>query len=220
MNDQYTSSNTYEEATYVEAQAPTGTSGLAISSLVCSLILCCPATTVVGALLGFFAIFTTGPGRKRGRGLALSGLLIGLISTALWIIPMYWLGSMMTKIYTVPKQVIVESAAGDYAAAGVHFMNGHTPSDEEFKAFSEEVSKRYGAILGLQPGQDQTGQTADSFEMPYVFKFENGTVSGYAVYGVEDRISEPFSLLSITLEDDDAGDLTLEAGKGGSGGTP
>ena len=220
MTDQYTSSTSFEDTTDSNVQVPTSTSGLAIASLVCSLILCCPATTVIGAILGFAAIFTTGQNRKRGRGLAISGLLIGLVSTALWIIPMVWIGGLMTKIYTVPKEVIVQSAAGDYAAAGSQFMNGHAPSDEEFKQFSDEVQKRYGAIVSMQPQQDQQNQTGDSFQMPYVFTFENGKTSGYAVFGIQDQLSEPFVLLSITLEDADSGNLTLEAGKGGSGDTP
>ena len=54
-------------------------SGLAIGSLVCSLICCVPVTTIPGILLGIWAMVSIGnnPARK-GKGLAVAGIMLGV----------------------------------------------------------------------------------------------------------------------------------------------
>ncbi len=60
------------------------TSGLAIASLVFSLIFCCPFLGLIGVLLGLFALGPTGRPGVKGRGLAIAGILIGLLVTVGW----------------------------------------------------------------------------------------------------------------------------------------
>ena len=67
------------------------TSGIAIASLVCSLICCIPVTTILGILLGVGAMVSIGSNpEKKGKGLAITGIILGAVFTALqaWAYPM------------------------------------------------------------------------------------------------------------------------------------
>ena len=63
------------------------TSVMAILSLVCSLICCIPGLGILGSLLGVFALIGIGGSRGRvgGKGLAISGIIIGILMTVIWI---------------------------------------------------------------------------------------------------------------------------------------
>ncbi|GAF92052.1 unnamed protein product, partial [marine sediment metagenome] len=61
--------------------APWRTSGLATAALVCSLIFCCPGLGLIGLLLGLAALPDTRRPGVGGRGLAVAGILIGLLVT-------------------------------------------------------------------------------------------------------------------------------------------
>ncbi len=56
---------------------PQGTSGVAIASLVCGILFCIPVTALAALVCGIVGINQTGPGRKRGRGLAIAGTVLG-----------------------------------------------------------------------------------------------------------------------------------------------
>lgn len=66
---------------------PQRTSALAVTSFVLSLICCLPGISLVGALLGGFAIIriSQSRGALSGRGLAIAGLIVGMLITMLWI---------------------------------------------------------------------------------------------------------------------------------------
>ena len=61
------------------------TSGLAVVSLVCSLIFCIPLLGLLGAVLGIASLRATRQPGVRGRGLAIGGIIVGLLATAAWI---------------------------------------------------------------------------------------------------------------------------------------
>lgn len=69
---------------------PTGqqpsTSGMAIASLVCSLagLLICGVPAVLGVIFGFVGLSQTKNGARNGRGLAIAGLVVGIIAVLLW----------------------------------------------------------------------------------------------------------------------------------------
>ncbi|MFG1603736.1 DUF4190 domain-containing protein [Actinoplanes sp. NPDC049265] len=52
-----------------------GTSGLAVAGLILAFLL-----APIGFILSLIAIFKTGPGRRKGRGLAVAGLVISLLA--------------------------------------------------------------------------------------------------------------------------------------------
>ena len=68
------------------------TSRLAIGSILSSLVVCCPVTTILGPLLGGVALKKIGADPAlRGRGLAMTGIALGLIFTILQALTGLWL---------------------------------------------------------------------------------------------------------------------------------
>lgn len=67
---------------------PPGTSGLAIASLVTSLVslMFCGLTSIVGVILGAIAIRETKRTGQDGFGLALAGVIVGSLQVLLWVL--------------------------------------------------------------------------------------------------------------------------------------
>lgn len=90
------------------------TSGLAVGSLVCSLIVCCiPVTSVVGVILGFCALPGINSGKAKGKGVAYAGIVIGLLGL-LVLTPLVGLGTY--RVYSKFKSTIAKPAE-TYVAA-------------------------------------------------------------------------------------------------------
>ena len=66
--------------------APQGTSGLAIASLVCSIVgfFLCGVPAILGVIFGGVALGQTKDNARRGRGLAMAGLIVGILVVLLW----------------------------------------------------------------------------------------------------------------------------------------
>src|SRR5438045_3497267 len=64
-----------------QASQPSRTSGMAIASLISSLILCIPALSgLLAIIFGIFGIKQTRNPNVRGRGLAVAGIIIGVLN--------------------------------------------------------------------------------------------------------------------------------------------
>jgi hypothetical protein len=64
---------------------PTRTSGAAVTSLVCGLLLCIPGLTgLLAIIFGLVGISSTKNPMVRGRGMAIAGLILGLANFGLW----------------------------------------------------------------------------------------------------------------------------------------
>lgn len=81
------------EPVYSPYQAPVvapKNNGLAIASLVCSLVgaLCCGLASIAGIILGFIARsqIRQSNGMQQGDGMALAGIIVGIVAIALSII--------------------------------------------------------------------------------------------------------------------------------------
>ena len=69
------------------APAPTGTNGLAIASLVCSVIgLLCGVGSIVGVILGIVALGQIKKSGQQGRGLAIAGIAVGAVFLVIGVI--------------------------------------------------------------------------------------------------------------------------------------
>jgi hypothetical protein len=65
--------------------AMTRTSGAAVCSLVCGLVMCIPGLTgLVAVITGIIGIAETGKPGVKGRGMAIAGLILGILSLAGW----------------------------------------------------------------------------------------------------------------------------------------
>jgi len=56
---------------------PPKTSGMAIASLICGILFCIPLASLLALIFGIIGINQTKPGQARGRGLAITGTVLG-----------------------------------------------------------------------------------------------------------------------------------------------
>jgi hypothetical protein len=98
--------------------AMTKTSGAAVCSLVCGLVMCIPGITgLVAVITGIIGIAETGKPAVRGRGMAIAGLVLGIISLGLW-------GAVGVGVYQVvrasgPQRIFAKSFVNDLDAGRI-----------------------------------------------------------------------------------------------------
>ncbi len=211
------------------AEPEVKTSGLAIASLVCSLLFFCPITTLLGPLLGLIAIpvISSNP-RRKGMGLAVAGILIGIVLTALWGFGGYKVYKFGYGFYEVvakgPNDALVAGTTGDIATFKASFYGpGASASDEEANVFLAALNTRYGTFTSSQLDEmemQNRGNTAQpgepKVEFPYLLTFSNGQVSADVEIIFADPNTQPASFKEafinklgyIIVRDDELGDLT------------
>jgi hypothetical protein len=197
---------------------PPKTSGLAITALVCSLIFCCPITTVLGVILGAIAMVTIGsaPGRK-GKGLAIAAVLLGVIFTIGQVLFGMWFYRTLVKpVMEGPREALVAGFSGDISGFKSHFYGaGATATDADAQQFIEELRTRYGTFVSVkfdeQSGQSARGQPGQpEAPFPYVMTFQNKpSVKATTVIIFVDQKTGAFvfKLGSITVHDSSLGDV-------------
>lgn len=198
------------------------TSPLAIASLVCSLICCVPVTTIPGILLGIWAMVSiNGNPALKGKGLAMAGILLGVIFTAgqAFVYPkaIEFIGKSWEMVMRGPNDALTSGFAGDPTAFKSHFYGkGVRASDAEAQAFIDTIRSRYGEFQGCEV--DQSGQPPVSFGQPtatfaYVLTFDNAVVDCRTkiIWADERTSATVFKLGRITITDPDFDDLTYPA---------
>jgi prepilin-type processing-associated H-X9-DG protein len=72
-------STTYPPAGPYDQLGPPPTSGWAVASLICGILFCIPLSALAAIVFGIIGIVETKSGRKKGFGMALAGLILGLL---------------------------------------------------------------------------------------------------------------------------------------------
>lgn len=130
---------------------PARTSVLAVISLIASLLCCVPSLGLLGVLLGVVAIiFITGSkGRLGGMGLAIAGVVIGLLVSAVWLLLAF---GAVTGFKEFSKTPDVLAAAQQRDLAGVHATLSADAqaavTDEVLEAFASRVEADHGSFVG------------------------------------------------------------------------
>jgi len=110
-----------QPATVYGVAVPSRTSAAAVASLVLGILGCVPLLTgVLAILFGAAGIRATRDPRFRGRGLAIAGLVLGIVSFVAWSLfgGMLGLGYVRSKpARAVAHQFTADLAAGDVPAA-------------------------------------------------------------------------------------------------------
>ncbi|HEY1922777.1 MAG TPA: DUF4190 domain-containing protein [Tepidisphaeraceae bacterium] len=162
------------------------TSGAAIASLVCGLILCIPFVTgLVAIITGIVGISTTGNPAVKGRGMAIAGLILGLINFGLWGAG----GGAIAVAYqhakpqrTLAKQYVSDLVAGNTDQCVQHSsVNLTRPQIEAYikqaqawgtmsdvTVFGFSVENNNGSFTGSINGVCKFGATAHAFSMTLV----------------------------------------------------
>lgn len=133
---------------------PERTSIAAVLSLISSLICCIPGLPVLGVVLGAFGLIGIGRsnGRVGGRGLAIAGIVLGLLFTAgqlgialggRSIVKMF-----LNQIAVNGSEVLLDVQGGDFAGARSKVAgNLSTASDETLIAFREAYKAEMGEFV-------------------------------------------------------------------------
>jgi hypothetical protein len=211
---------------------PRKTSGLAIASLVCGILGCCPfITSLLAVILGAAAFASIGKNpARRGKGLAAIGLILGLIGLVVWtLIAVYGTGlvkDMMEFVENGPDRAIKAGAAGDNAGfKAVCWGNAASASDQEVEQFFAELESRYGSFVGCRFDEQQAGSKQPTFgnpivPFPYKLEFANKTVDSTIEIAFSDPQQGGFmhKIASITVHDEQLGDVKYPAKTGNSRG--
>jgi len=164
---------------------PAQTSPLAIIALVCSLIFFCPITTILGPILGIVAMIGVGSDpQKKGKGLAVTAIVLGVVFTAGQGYFGYRIGKfgmdIVRYMMQAPNAALTAGFDGDMQGFKDEFHGrGATLSDQQAQQFIDTLRERYGEFQTVNFPQQQAQQPAPgqtTAVMPYQLQFSNVTV--------------------------------------------
>lgn len=193
------------------------TSVLAIASLVCSLLFCCPLATIPGMVLGVAALASIrADPLQRGRGLAITGIVLGVIFTVgqAVIYPKgVRLGMQCYELFNNgPQEALNAGFAGDLPAFRGRFHGAAaTATDQEAQEFISQLRSRYGEFLSCRPNEQvEPAFVKSKVTAAYLLEFETATVQADIdlVLADPDTSQFVFKLGRITVIDHERGDLT------------
>ena len=179
----------------------------AITSLVFSLLFCIPGLAVLGLLCGVVGIFTTSGGARRGRGMAITGVVLSVLVVGVYVtgvsITVPWIakGVAGTEKFarSGPQDALKAAFAGEIQVVQDHFMNQSTPSKEDILAFTSAATTRWGAFQGSIDARDMKadGPSGNDFKVSLKLTFESAVVPAEALLTVGDTESSQLKDLAI-----------------------
>lgn len=147
-----------EPPIYRDEMAEPRLSVMSVLSIVCSIPFCCiPALGIVGATLGAVSLvkINASQGRVYGRGAAVTGLLLGIITTALWTSLYFGVAQAYTfykkQMAPAAQQFMVDASKGDIAAARTLLSPGAEAdlTDDRLLAFMATIEASEGKVIGV-----------------------------------------------------------------------
>ena len=131
---------------------PERTSVLAILSLVFGVLGCCGGvTSVLGIPMAIISMIgiSKSKGRVGGMGLAVGGLIVGLLTLALWVGMVFGMGGMMkvaiTQFGATTEAILTDVQNGDFDAARQNLASpGNQTTDDELIAFAAAYTTDLG----------------------------------------------------------------------------
>jgi hypothetical protein len=196
-----------------------------VASAACGFGVACPLLSIAALLLGFRALYHIRevPGR-RGRRLALTGLVLGAIGTALWTGGAFWWDRNARKPMLVgPAAQLTAGFAGDVEGFAAGFR-GATGAEAEGRLFLEELTRRYGAYVGIERGESERrpgpALVDGRVTLPYELEFAWQPIEAQATFVVYEPGDNRLVLEFETIEviDAERGNLAFPAGALGDGG--
>jgi hypothetical protein len=127
--------------------AMTKTSGAAVCSLVCGLVMCIPGVTgLVAVITGIIGIAETGKPAVKGRGMAIAGLILGILSLVGW-------GGIGVGAYTMfqaakPQRIFAKTFVTDLSAGRIDqcVQNSSTNLSKDSLAADYQKMQNWGTL--------------------------------------------------------------------------
>ncbi len=186
---------------------PSRVSGLAVTSLIFSLICCIPGAGLVGTILGGAGLIAIGrsEGRLTGRAVAFLGVVFGVLCTVLWLA----VGIGLRQGVVIAEREIFDPAVAmvqamekqDWAAA--RKLLAPAVTEDQIKAFAGQLTSELGGVQGLPQQMDLNkmfgqngGQTiqfpGNSTPLPLPLEFKNGAAMVFLVTDSPTTVGEVF----------------------------
>lgn len=133
---------------------PARTSIMAILSLVCSIV-CIPGLGVLGVVLAIASLFAISGSRGRlaGKGIAISGLIVGMLFTCIWVGAFVLVLRAQRQFGTVfvpaLTSVFTSIDQGDFQKARVEMGLAGSVTDEEFQTFRAAYQAQAGTFVSM-----------------------------------------------------------------------
>ena len=149
--------------------ASTRTSGAAIASLICGLLFCVPfLTSLLAFIFGLVGISSTKNPNVRGRGMAIAGLILGILGLLTWGGGAHWFRHAMQS--TVAERGFARTYVDDLLAGNL---------DADVAKSTDKVT--HDDLQAMQ----QQAQPWGSLQNTYIFAlppaYPNGTYACFAV---------------------------------------
>jgi hypothetical protein len=197
-----------------------GTSGWAVAALTFSVAIC-PPLCLIGVLLGIKALqhVAAVPGR-RGRGMAVAAIVLGLVATAGWTAAAtWWHLNARRPMLEGPRRPLAAGLAGDPAAFQAGFAVEEAGAGRpEAEAFLAEVGRRYGGLVTMVVAdragrRDRPVMQNGRVTIPYSVTFTDGRIDALASFLVFDPATRRMVLDFewLVLLDADRGHLAYPA---------
>jgi hypothetical protein len=183
--------------TYAE---PERTSALAVTSLVMSLLCCIPGLGLLGAGLGVGALLgiSSSRGRVGGKGVAIAGIIIGVMMSVAWIVvavqAQSLAGMVSDALYGRANSIMTQIETGDYDTLRSEATGSLAQvTDAQLDAFASAYRAEYGSFQSvptswseLFPAYGAVAQSMQPYQgrqdiVPMPAIFDNGTVLMLAV---------------------------------------
>jgi len=147
------------------AMAPQRTSVLAILALICAVICIIPGTGLLAIIFGISALvgINSSRGRVGGTGLAVSGLVLGLIVTMIWgaiaFGAVQFLNLFSGPMMQPARQSLTAIDAGDFknARAALTVKSSAAVTDEQIQKFRSAYQSELGSFKDIPQNMDLFG---------------------------------------------------------------
>lgn len=199
------------------------TSVLAILALIAGLLCFLPVTGALAVIFGGASIIfiTRSNGRLGGTGLAITGIVLGLLSSVVWVavfVGLNQVGKSVNQAMIVPiNDAFTAMAKGDHLAARTVFTPkaDSAVTDADLDAFNKKVTDEWGAFVGtpsnlleLVPAYMHASKAMRSFQnggtppqdtIPVPATFAKGTVITLIEIDPSDRSNRTGTGVNVKL---------------------